>query len=166
MSGPYQKKWRDRCVVFLDDCFDRETASERLLAAGFHRVEAFLNHFPRTPGDEVREQGVKDPRIIRLCNQNGWLLVTTDSDIRHTHIEEIKKARRLAILATAHNGSADPDIWIEALILAKVDVERQFKKRTRPWYAQFNRDGKITTIFTVTEDLKTRRNRPGETDGA
>ena len=134
--------------------------------AGFHNVESFLDHFPRDEAGEVREQSVKDPRVIRLCNQKGWLLVTMDSEIRRTHVEEIKKSTKLAILATAHNSADDPDDWIEALVLAKADVERNFKKRQRPWYAQFNRQGKITTIYSVTQDHYTRRQRPREMDAA
>lgn len=162
MKGPHQKKSRDKCVLFLDDCFDRDTAVPPLLAAGFSGIETFLKHFPRQDG-AGKEQSVKDPRIIRLCNLYGWLLVTNDSDIRFTHIEEIKKCPKLAILATAHNSADDPDEWVAALILAKTEVERQFKKRTRPWYAQFNRHGKITTIYTVTDQHYTTRQRPRET---
>lgn len=58
-------------------------------------------HFKR-PHDGGKEQDVKDPRILRLCNKRKWLLVTTDSDIRYRHIEQIKASPDLAIVATAH----------------------------------------------------------------
>ena len=89
-------------------------------------------------------------------------MVTTDSDIRNTHVEEIKRCPDLAILATAHNTVEDIDGWVEALILAKARIEREYKKRARPWYAQFNRSGQITTIYTVTEQHGSRRNRERE----
>jgi len=162
LSGPYQKKWRDRCVLFLDDCFDREIAVQPLLDAGFARVETFLKHFPRQAEPGKKEESVKDPRVIRLCNQHGWMLVTNDSNIRFTHVEEIKKCEKLAILATSHNSADDPDEWIAGLASARTQVEREFKKRKRPWYAQFNRDGKITTIYTVTDQHCTSRRRPNE----
>ena len=149
-------------MIFLDDSFDAEEAPQRLLDAGFCQVEPFVKHFTREDGG--KEQKVKDPRIIRLCNKKKWLLVTTDSDIRFTHIEEIKRCTDVAILATAHNSVENIDEWIDGLIKARARVEREFKKRERPWYAQFNRQGDITTIFTVTEQHTTRRSRLQEKD--
>jgi hypothetical protein len=162
LKGPYTKKRRERCVVFLDDSFDAEETPQRLLDGGFWQVEPFVKHFKREDGG--KEQKVKDPRVISLCNRKSWLLVTTDSDIRFTHIEEIRQSPDLAILATAHNSVEDIDEWVGALIQARARVEREFKKRQRPWYAQFNRQGAITTIYTITDHHKTRRSRPREKD--
>jgi len=117
LTDPYTKKRREKCVLFLDDCFDSVDSPARLLAAGFCGVESFVTHF-QDRLEAGKEQGVKDPRIIRLCNRRKWLLVTTDSDIRNTHVEEIKRCPDLAILATAHNTVEDIDGWVEALILA------------------------------------------------
>jgi hypothetical protein len=120
----------------------------------------FPEHFKRENGQ--KEEGVKDPRVLRLCNRKKWLLVTSDSNLRHTHVEEIKLITNLSILATAHNSVADIDEWVEALILARVAIEREFKKPDRPWFAQFNRQGKITTIYTISARHTTRRIRPME----
>jgi hypothetical protein len=150
LPGQYTRKRREKCVVFVDDCFDYEGVTERLLGAGFCQVERFTKHFPREDG--AREQGVKDPRVIHLCNRHQWLLLTTDSSICNTHNEEIKLCPDLAILATAHNSAEDPDEWISGFIKAKARVEREFKKRQRPWYGQFSRDGKITTIREVSDE--------------
>jgi hypothetical protein len=163
LNGPYVQKRREKCVVFLDDGFDSEETPRRLLAESFYKVESFIAHFKR-PADGGKEERVKDPRILRLCNRHKWLLVTTDSDIRFTHIEEIKLCQDLAILATAHNNVDDIDEWVGGLIIARPRIEREFKKRSRPWYAQFNRQGAITTIYTVTDRHATRRNRPREKD--
>lgn len=163
MNDQYSRKRREPCVLFLDDCFDATETPAKLLKAGFYRVESFLAHFRRADGTKL--ESVKDPQVIRLCNRNKWLLVTTDSELRVTHIEEIKKATDLAILATSHNSVQDIDIWVDALIRAKAAVEREFKNRQRPWYAQFNRQGKLTTIYTIGADHSTRRSRPREING-
>ena len=160
MKGPYQKKQREECIIFLDDGFDAEDAPKKLRAAGF-KVERFVDNFKR-PEDGGKEQDVKDPRIIRLCNQRGWLLVTTDSNMRKTHVEEIKKCSNLAILATAHNSVANIDEWVDGLIKAKAKVERAFKKHHRPWYATYNRGGQLSPPKTITEEHKTRRVRQKE----
>lgn len=150
------QKRREACVLFLDDAFSGKDAVSRLERAGY-TVEPFARNFQTESG---KEQSVKDPRVIKLCNSKGWLLVTTDSNMRFTHVEEIKKSLNLAILATAHNSAGNLGQWIEALISAKPAVEREFKKRQRPWFGQFNRQGKITTIYTITVEHKTRRRTP------
>jgi hypothetical protein len=159
LTAPYQK-WREPCVVFLDDCFDAEGASEMLLANGFCRVERFTDHF-RRPTNGAREQNVKDPRVIQLCNTKKWLLVTMDANMVKAHVKEIGASGNIAILATAHNSCPDPFEWIDALIRAKTWIEREFRKRRRPWFAQYNRQGKKTTIFTIDADWTTRRVRSG-----
>lgn len=141
MSDPY-KRWRDEPVYFLDDCFDGDDAHDALLAAGFvlqrHRI-----HFPDEHGH--RELNVKDPRIIKLCNSGGWLLVTTDSSIYNMHRKEIAESKNLGILATAHNNPDDIMEWVRALIeLRPCIVRNGFRKRQRPWFLQFNRQGRIT----------------------
>gem|GEM_PF-2977858 len=120
-----------------------------MLEAGFSKVETFKKTFQK---DGRKEQGVKDPRVIRLCNKEGWLLLTTDSAMRNSHSEEIKNSPNLAIVATAHNSVEDPAEWLEAFIKMKAKVEREFKKRRRPWYAQFNRQGTFTTIHEVSDE--------------
>jgi hypothetical protein len=139
----------------LDDAFGTKIAPSRLRAAGYE-VHCFADYFKDQQGR--KEEGVKDPRIIRFCHRKKWLLVTADSNIHKTHVEEIKRTD-IAILATAHN-TDDMDEWVEGLIRAKVEIERKFKKHPRPWFAQFNRQGKITTIRTLTEASYTRRSRP------
>lgn len=92
-------------------------------------------------------QNVKDPEIIHFCHRNGWLLVTTDREMKSTHREEIKRTE-VAILATAHNSLEDPDEWVVALINLKTRILREFKKRERPWFGTFGRRAtlKINTI--------------------
>jgi predicted nuclease of predicted toxin-antitoxin system len=159
LTEPYIRKRREPCVLFLDDAFDTADA-EQLKAGGFCRIETFPDHFKREDGG--KEQGVKDPRILRLCNTRKWLLVTTDSDLRHTHVEVIKSLPDLAILATAHNNVSDLDEWVGGLVKARARIEREFKNRQRPWFAQFNRQGTITTIYTLTGKHSSRRVRPLE----
>ena len=110
----------------------------------------------------MRQQSVKDLAVLKLCNKHGWLLITTDSDMRFTHVEEIKKLPNLAILATSHNNVENPFEWVQALIDGRLDIERKFKKQKTPWFAQFARSGEITTCYTLTEQHYTRRTRPRE----
>jgi len=141
LKNPY-KKWREENVLFLDDGFDCDEAYECLTGAGF-KVERFRNHFQREDGG--REQSVPDPRVIQLCNRHGWLLVTTDSNIVNAHRKEIAECKRLGLVASAHNSVGNIMEWAVALVKLKPTMDKNnFKKRERPWHAQFGRDGKFT----------------------
>jgi predicted nuclease of predicted toxin-antitoxin system len=158
-----KKKWQhEPCVLFLEDAFSVSDA-ERLREAGYCQVERFADHF-RDEETEAAEQSVKDPRIIRFCNARTWMLVTLDSDMVLTHVEEIKKNPRSCILATAHNRATDTREWIEALAQNRATFERYWKKHERPCFATFNRQGKITTHRTIMPTDTTRRNRPREAE--
>ncbi len=152
------KKHREPCVLFLEDAFS-ESDGERLKNAGYAGVERFADHF-RDDKTKHSAQGVKDPKIIKLCDKEGWLLVTTDSSMHKTHTELIKTTQ-VTILATAHNSAANPEPWVTALIRARAKIERHFKKHQRPWFATFTRQGEVH-IKTIGLDKACRRNRPKE----
>lgn len=143
MTQQFIKKRREKCVIFLDDAFGKKGLPERLKQAGYE-VQVFLEHFQRGTGQ--KEQNVKDPRIIGFCDQQGWLLVTTDSDMLRVH-RDLIKASQAAILATAHNNPDHMEEWVDGLVKGKARIERHFKKVPRPWFSQFNRQGKITTTY-------------------
>ena len=111
-------------------------------------MERFGIHFAGPDGS--RKQGVLDDRVIALCNQHGWVLITTDCDIIRAHRKEIRAAARLGVLATSHNSEKDIMVWARSLVQIKPDFDRHsFRKRQKPWYGQFNRQGKITSIYSV-----------------
>jgi len=116
----------------------------RLRTAGF-TVQRFPEWFKDERG--FKRENVEDPEVIRFCDRNGWMLVTSDHEMKNTHREEIKKTE-VAILSTAHNSADDPDEWIAAIINLKSRIVREFKKRERPWFATFSRTAslKIETI--------------------
>jgi len=152
------RKHHEPCVLFLEDAF-AESHAERLRQAGFVQVERFANHF-RDKQRNSTEQSVKDPRIIRLCAKESWLLITTDSNMHLTHAEVIKETE-VTILATAHNNAEDMNEWIDALIAAKAKIERHFKKTQRPWCGTFTRQGDVH-IKPCNLNAVCRRNRPTE----
>jgi hypothetical protein len=155
---PYAKR-RDKCVLFLEDAFGTTIHPQKLQAAGYE-IECFAKVF--TVDGRRPEDGVKDPRIIRHCNTKNRILVTTDKNMRWTHVEDIKKTT-IGIIATESNKSPTGiGMWVQALIIAKVQIERKCKKHPRPWFAHLSRVGKISMIETITSDMKTRRTRPKE----
>jgi predicted nuclease of predicted toxin-antitoxin system len=155
---PYAKR-HEKCVLFLEDAFGTTVHREKLEAAGY-TVECFAKVFSvdgRRP-----EQGVKDPKIIRYCHREKRILVTTDKNMRFTHVEEIKRTS-IGIIATESNRSpTGMGVWVEALILAKAQIERTVKKHARPWFAHLSRTGKISKVETITAEMRTRRTRPNE----
>jgi len=147
-------KRHESCVLFLEDAFGSGVYPEQLRAAGFI-VECFGDHFPDP--DRKKEQAVKDPRIIQLCHEKKWVLVTTDKNILYTHVQTIKKAEIL-IIATESN-RIPLDTWIKALIKAKPKIERLVKRSERPYFACIGRTGNLNRK-KVGE--RTRRHRPRE----
>ena len=146
MSIPYQR-WRDGYVLFLDDAFDCDETYECLVDAGYE-VQRFSRHFVGPDGS--RKQGIDDEQVLRLCNRHGWILVTTDSNIVRMHLNVVKECTHLGILATAHNREQDITAWAKSLCRLKLCIERNnFRKRQRPWYGQFDRNGRLTKIGTV-----------------
>jgi hypothetical protein len=105
------KKRHDPCVFLLDDCFDSASVAERLTSSGF-TIERFNKHFPRSDGSEKREQSVKDPRVITLCQKHGFLLFTTDRSMKETHEEDIRKTE-IGVVATASNQD-HTEVWTTA----------------------------------------------------
>ena len=135
----YVKKRRDECVLFLDECFSAESVASRLRTAGF-TVQRFHEWFTDENGNPRRN--VEDPEVIRFCSKNGWLLISTDHEMKNVHREEIRKSD-IAILATAHNSAQDPDEWLVALINLKTRILREFRKRERPWFGTFSRSANM-----------------------
>jgi hypothetical protein len=148
LSEKSHKKYHEPLVVFLDDCFCNNDVATALTAAGF-AVQQFTAHFPRSATQPaVRQQGVKDPKIIALSHRQGWLILTTDRSMRVAHAEEFLKYPNATVLSTTSNGDGD-DVWIRAIICGKADIERKFKKQPRPWYAQISLQGEITVCKTI-----------------
>lgn len=152
------KKRREECIVFLDDCFDTNTSFTILQNAGF-TVERFRTHFPALDKKSNREADVKDPRVIHLCAQNGYLLLTTDREMKTTFIELLKQTD-IAVLATANNNESD-DIWAQRVSDKKARILRDFKKCERPYFSIIQRSTEIT-VETLRSAMRTRRTRPSE----
>jgi hypothetical protein len=136
----YVKKRREECVLFLDDGFSANSIAARLTTAGF-TVQKFPEWFKDENGK--KRENVDDGEIIEFCDKTGWLLVTTDHEMKNTHRTEIARSE-VAILATAHNSADDPNEWIVAIINLKTRILGEFKKRERPWFATFSRTAKLT----------------------
>jgi hypothetical protein len=152
-------KWREECTLFLDDSFDCPESRSRLSQAGY-AIECFSDHFLNPDG--TREQGVGDERILNFCNSHGYVLVTTDSNIIKTHRREIARSPHLGILATAHNTVESITPWVESLVkLRPVLARTSFRARKRPWFGKFDRNGKITSIRTVTLEGDTAKEQAG-----
>jgi hypothetical protein len=82
--------------------------------------------------------------------------------MRFTHVEEIKKSTIGIIAIERNNSPTGIGVWVQALITAKTQSEREVKKQPRPWFAPLSRTGQLTKIETITPDMKTRRTRPKE----
>jgi hypothetical protein len=142
LIDPYHR-WREEPVYLLDDCFDCSDAYQALTSAGF----LLRRHRECFPSEGLGpERGVKDSRIIELCGREGWILVTTDANISRMFRKEIAQASDIAILATSHNQVGNIMEWVAGLQKLKNRLDQNnFRKKPRPWFARFNRQGEFTT---------------------
>jgi hypothetical protein len=139
----HKKYQHETLTILLDDCFCNDEVAGILTKAGFV-LELFTTHFARNAGRPgAREQGVKDPRVIALSNKLKTVVFTTDRRMAHDHKAEIKKHASAMIVATAHKMGTD-DMWANAFVVAKQEIERMHKKKPRPWCARINQQGQIT----------------------
>lgn len=152
----YKKKQREPCILFLEAGFGLHEHPDALTGYGWV-VECFGHHF--RDADGRISDNVKDPALIKFADSHKWVLITTDKQMRYTHVETIKRSE-VAIIATVNNKHA-PDVWVQALNIAKAKIERYVKKHPRPWFAVLGRDGSIT-IETISSTAYTRRKRPRE----
>ncbi|MFN0103661.1 MAG: hypothetical protein ACKV2U_16420 [Bryobacteraceae bacterium] len=145
-------------MLLLDDCFDSVSSYESICAPGF-KAERFTTHFPDRNNPEKRQKKIKDPDVINFCQKRGYLLLTTDHEMKKTFIEELKMSD-IGVLSTANNQDG-PSVWIEALKKSKSRILRDFKKAQRPYFSIIQKTGQINTQ-TLTPQMKTRRSRPKE----
>jgi hypothetical protein len=153
----YSKR-HEECVLFLEDAFSQAHA-QKLRNADF-KVRCFADDFLDENGQ--RQIGVADPVIIRHCHSNQLVLVTTDKNIRYTHVNAIKKTD-IAIIAT-ESSKGDMEVWVNALILARAKILSKVKRHPRPWFGTISRAGELRHIITITAEMNTRRRRPKEQD--
>lgn len=146
------KKRRDQCIVLLDDCFDCISAAKKLADAGFE-VCRFTTFFPDV--ERKREQSVKDGRVIGLCHEHGFLLFTTDKEMRTVHAVELLKTG-IGVVATSSNDDEDAvNLWTGLFISAKAKILRDHKKHERPYFCVLHRSGQI-----VHHEIKPKAQRP------
>lgn len=145
--------------MFLDDCFASDSAVATLAPYFDIRDFRVIFHAVDRTG---KQNSVEDNPVIKKCHEEKWLLVTSDHEMVKTHVEEIKRNPNITILATAHNTVTPEEnrAWLAALIKLKPTILRLYKKHPRPWFATFSRQGNITSIKTITPEMRTRRTRP------
>lgn len=159
MTKPYHKKWHEPCIIFLDDCFASDKAIEILKP--YFQLEDFRNHF-RDPHKKGKASGISDRPVIELCHKEKWLLLTFDHEMQNTHVEDIKRNPDFTAFAAANNPSTPEEHieWLHAVVKVRATILRYYKKKPRPWFAVFTREGNISSFRTITEEHTTRRTRP------
>ncbi len=128
-------------------CFCNDEVARIISDDGFV-LELFTKHFPRDGSASKREQGVKDSRVIALSHRLKMVVFTTDHTMREAHKEEFARYPEAMVVATAHRSGTD-EMWANAFVKAKANIERLHKKQGRPWFAKITQDGKISSHKTL-----------------
>lgn len=152
-----KKRQHDPIVFFLEDEFGSGEYPDALRDAGFD-VRCARDVFPAKPGKP--EQTVKDPRIIRKCDEEKWALITTDKNMLYTHNALLVRTE-IAVIATANNHT-NPKEWVAAIIKSKVKIERFVRTEPRPSFATISRGGALTVKPVVERGQRRKRPKEGQ----
>jgi hypothetical protein len=76
------------------------------------------------------------------------VVLTTDHKMRDDHREEFAKYPDAMVVATAHKGGTD-ELWVQAFIEARPDIERRHKHLRRPWFIKISQNGQVTCCHTL-----------------
>jgi hypothetical protein len=124
-------------VFFLDRNLGLKLA-EILRRANF-AVLAHQEHYG--PG----AQRVSDPEVISECGKLKHPLLTADGNLPFTFATEITNAKiAVFLLSNNHEG---PEVWGPRVISAKLDMEREWYGRAKPYTAHINREGRVSYVM-------------------
>jgi hypothetical protein len=137
------KKRREECIVLLDDCFDCKSVADALTSKSI-KVCRFAVEFPAAHNPEVREQRVKDSRVIRIAATHKYLLFTSDTSMREVHSEQLLKTDLAVIAAATNHDKKCVDDYTKAFIESKAKIMRDFRgKLDRPYFCILQKSGKV-----------------------
>jgi hypothetical protein len=91
----------------------------------------------------IREQSVKDNRVISESHKKQFLLFTTDKEMRFVHALELLKTDIGVVATSSNNGPDAMTLWTNAFIKAKAKILRDFEKLERPYFCVLHRNGEI-----------------------
>ena len=90
------------------------------------------------------ESRIADPVIIYDCGFKNRVLLTGDQDLAYTWAKEIIEAQ-IAVFITTDNNEG-PKQWGPRIVLAKDEIIRELRRRTKPFVARISKDGCLTMV--------------------
>jgi hypothetical protein len=124
-------------VFFLDRNLGLKLAA--ILRLANFDVIAHQEHY----GPEA--QKISDPEVISECGRLKYPLLTADGNMPFTFASEIRNAKiAVFLLSNNHEG---PEVWGPRVISAKLDMEREWYGRAKPYTAHINREGRVSYVM-------------------
>ncbi|MBB6145602.1 hypothetical protein HNQ77_003563 [Silvibacterium bohemicum] len=80
-----------------------------------------------------RRQDVLDPEVIRACGENGWFLMTADSDLPRRWAKEMSIAQIGVFCQT--NNHQGPKLWAPRICSLKAEIMLLASTEARPFTA-------------------------------
>lgn len=111
--------------------------AQLLRAAGFIIVTLFEEY-----GEE--ESKIADPVFICDCGFKERVLLSADQDLVYTYAKEIAESKIAVFVVTSNDEG--PKLWGPRIIKAKSDIQRELRRREKPFTARISTEGRITQV--------------------
>jgi len=91
--------------------------------------------------------GLKDPEVFRIAGEMGYVLLSKDLVYRYHPLERAEIVRNQLAVFQLANGNLTGPAMARAFIAAKHLIDRQLKRKPRPFVTRINQDGKETVSY-------------------
>ena len=134
-------------VFFLDENHHRTPAVLRIFAELQIRVERHGDHFQRGTPDEV---------WLPKVGQNGWVLLTSDTRIRHHYSELAQVIENEVRLFCFSSNNQTAEALAQTLRTAMPEMLLLLERAEPPFFATIDKNGKITLRnYSLSHSLRT-----------
>jgi hypothetical protein len=129
----------DQLTFYLDENIKRGIADE-LRKYSAWKIEVHRDHFPHsaTGNDEC----VPDTEVIRKCGENGWVLVSSDDNMRRVPDNQAAAAAFKTRIFLFPSGNYKGGEYCAALVVGRFRLIQFATKYGGPFFARIGMDGK------------------------
>ena len=142
MADPRQKsrkRFRGKPVrplknftLYLDESFDSIEVKAALSKAGY-KFRVFSDHF---------KKGEEDERILQLCGEHGWAMLTCDKRNRYRELER-KAIQRFRVRQFIFSGNLGGKELADLLVDCHPAMRKFAQQNERPFVANVTKNGDI-----------------------
>ena len=127
----------------MDEGFGYKELAPRLRVLNY-QIECHQEH-------HNKKQSISDDINILICAENNWLLTTTDKNLVLRYRDLLNKHKQSVVFTS--NNQEKFDTWLKAFTVAKIAIERNWKKTPPSWIGRLHPSGylEVSGLMQYTE---------------